>query len=318
MRHIILAATAAVALTTGPGIAQADYPSKPVTIIVPFPAGGAVDIVGRYLSDKLGNLWGQPVIIQNQPGAGTSIGSAQVALAEADGYTLLLNSSSFVMNAAISPDLPYDLVEDFTPISIVGGVPLVLSAGPSLGATDFAGAIAVSKERPLTYATAGIGTINQFASEMLAGEAGLNLIAVHYPGGAAALTDVMGGHADFFYSSMIQALPHIEAGSLTAIVVSSEERNAALPDTPTVVELGYEGAVMEQWWGMFGPAGLDEALVAKLNADLKTVLSTEETIAFFAQTGGEPRHMAAADFSGLVSASHARLIEIAGEIGISN
>lgn len=318
MRNVLLVAAAAATFNVGPAWAQADYPTRPVTMIVPFPAGGAVDIVGRYLSDKLSAEWGQPVIIQNQPGAGTSIGSVQVSMADPDGYTLLLNSSSFLMNAAISTDLPYNLVEDFTHINMVGSVPLVLSAGPSLGATEFADLVETSQQRPITYATAGVGTINQFASELIGGEAGLNLIAVHYPGGAAALTDVIGGHADFFYSSMIQALPHIEAGSLSPLVVSSTERNAALPETPTVTELGFPGAAMEQWWGLFGPAGLDAAIVAKLNEDFSRVLSTEETKEFFAQTGGEPSYVPSEDFAALVGESYSQLVTIAENLGITN
>ncbi len=318
MRNVLWAVAAATAITAGPAWAASDFPTRPVTLVVPFPAGGAVDIVGRYLSDKLAAEWGQPVIVQNQPGAGTSIGSLQVSMAEADGYTLLLNSSSFLMNAAVSADLPYDLVEDFTHINMVGGVPLVLSAGPSLNATSFEGLVAVSAQRPVTYATAGVGTINQFASELLGGEAGLNLIAVHYPGGAAALTDVIGGHVDFFYSSMIQALPHIEAGSLSAIVISSAERNAALPDTPTVGELGFPDAAMSQWWGLFGPAGLNADLVARLNEDLAGILATAETEAFFAQTGGEPLHMPTDAFTDLVVTSYRQLIDIAAELGITN
>lgn len=318
MIHTLKAAAAAIILGLCPVGAQAQFPEKPVAIVVPFPPGGAVDIVGRYLSEKLGKLWGQPVIIENKPGAGTSIGAAYVSQAEPDGYTLLLNSSSFLMNAAVSKDLPYDLVEDFTQINMVGAVPLVLSAGPSLGATDYAGAVEVAKGRQLTYATAGRGTINQFASELLAMNNGFDLLAVHYPGGAAALTDVIGGHVDFYFSSMGQALPHIKAGKLSAILVSSTERNAALPDTPTVVELGVPEAAAEQWWGLFGPTGMSDAVVAKLNADLRTVLTSEESVAFFAGNGGEPRFVPAAEFAPLVRAEFARWVDIANKIGIVN
>ena len=316
MKNILIPASVALAALTGTAAAQG-FPDRPVTIVVPFPAGGAVDIVGRYLAGELRTAWGQPVVIQNQPGAGTSIGSAQVSMADADGYTLLLNSSSFTMNAADSPDLPYDLVEDFTQIAMVGATPLVLAAGPSLGATDFEGARAVSQTRPLTYATAGRGTINQFASELLGMSAGLNLIAVHYQGGAAALTDVMGGHADFFYSSAIQALPHIESGALTAILVSTEQRLPNLPDTPTVFELGVPDAAAEQWWGLFGPAGLDPAVVERINTDLAAILGTEAAREFFGRTGGYPRYIPAAEFAPLVAREYNRWVEIAAAVGLN-
>ncbi|WP_274629901.1 Bug family tripartite tricarboxylate transporter substrate binding protein [Arvimicrobium flavum] len=310
MRMLLTAATLALA-TFAASAAPTDFPSRPVTLVVPFPPGGAVDIVGRFVAEKLSKTWGQPVVIENVAGAGTSIGSAQVSKAAADGYTILINSATFTMNSAVQTSLPFDPVEDFTAIGMVGKVPLVLAVGSAIKVTDIEGLKEVAKSRPLKYATVGLGSINQFAAEMLQQASGIDLEPVHYKGGAPAMTDVIGGHADLFYGSLTQVLPQIRGGLMTGILVSSAERSAAMPELPSVVELGMTDAVVDQWWGLFGPKGMDAAVVEKINADLTAVVKSQEMKEFLSKDGGDPAWATAEEFGSLVAKEMARWREIA-------
>jgi len=311
-----LLASAVIALSATAAATAQDFPQRAVTLVVPFAPSGAVDLVGRFLGDKLSAIWGQPVVVQNVPGAGTLVGTGQVATAAPDGYTLLINSATVTMTAAIQETPLVNPAEDLTHIGMVGATPLLLGVGPSVEAKTFEEFLAIAKERPLKYATVGVGSLNQFATELLRDAAGLEMTPVHYNGGSPAMTDVMGGHVDLFYGSLTQVIPHVRSGMMTGILVSSSERSDVTPEIASLGELDLGGAVIENWWGIFGPKDMDPELVAKINADLNTVLQTEEMKEFLGRDGGRPLWDTPAAFSEKVKSEFARWREISDKQGI--
>jgi tripartite-type tricarboxylate transporter receptor subunit TctC len=308
------ALAAAVALWAG--AAHAAFPEKPVTIIVPFAAGGSNDIVARYLGDQLSKIWNQPVVAENMPGAGAAIGSAHVAQAEPDGHTLLIGSVTFTMNPAVQPSLPFDPAKDFKPVAMLGSVPLVLVTGPSTEAKTIQEFLEEAKTKDPKYATSGLGTVNQFGAERLNRAASLKMQPVHYKGGSEAMTDVIGGHADLFMSSMTQALPLIRDGQLKGLAVTGDTRSEAAPEIPTFAEAGLQGIDVGQWWGIFVPAGTPDEIVAKLNDDINTVLQTEETKTFLAGEGAVPTPMEEGAFAAHVQEELQKWAAIAQEANI--
>lgn len=295
-RYILTAAAMAFATTA---LAQ-QFPTKPVTLVVPFAAGGSNDILARHLGDNLSKMWGQPVVVSNMPGAGAAIGSAHVSKAAPDGYTLLIASVTFTMNPAVQKNLPFDPLKGFKPIAMIGKVPLVLVVGKSVPAKTIQEFLETAKSKELTYATSGVGTVNQFGAELFAQGAGLKMIPVHYKGGSEAMTDVIGGHADLFMSSMTQALPLIRGGQLRGLVVTSDQRASVAPDVPTTDEAGVKGVDVEQWWGILAPAGTPDAIANKINADINKVLETEATKEFLARDAARPTPMSVEAFDKLI------------------
>ncbi|WP_173088623.1 tripartite tricarboxylate transporter substrate binding protein [Devosia sp. 1635] len=309
--------TSSILVLAGAGAASAqNYPDRPVKLIVPFAPGGAVDLVGRFLADKLGATWGQTIVVENIPGAGTLLATGQVAQAAPDGYTLLVNSATVTMSAAIQETPLVDPAEELTHIGRIGATPLLLATSPALGVSNYEEFAALAKERELNYATVGVGSLNQFASEILRSAAGLKMSPVHYNGGSPAMTDVIGGHADLFYGSITQVIPHVREGLMTGILVSSAERSDTLPDLPSAGELGLEDAIIENWWGLFGPKGMDPALVAQINADLNAVLQTPEMAEFLQRDGGRPLWGSPEEFTEQVKSEYATWRKVADEQGI--
>ncbi|ODT66426.1 MAG: hypothetical protein ABS75_26980 [Pelagibacterium sp. SCN 63-23] len=311
----LVVSTFLVAVPSSAALAQT-YPDKPVTLVVPFAPGGAVDLVGRFIADKLSATWGQTVVVENIPGAGTLLATGQVANASPDGYTLLINSATVTMSAAIQEQPLVDPAEQLTHIGMVGATPLLLAVSPTLGVSNYEEFAALAKERELNYATVGVGSLNQFATEILRSAADLQMVPVHYNGGSPAMTDVIGGHADLFYGSITQVIPHVREGLMTGILVSSADRSDALPDLPSVGELGLDDAIIENWWGLFGPAGMDAAIVDKINADLNAVLQTPEMAEFLQRDGGRPIWGTPAEFSEQVKSEYATWRQVAEEQGI--
>lgn len=313
MRFLAIVTAAMLAFANA---ASAAFPEKPVTIIVPFAAGGSNDILGRYIGDRLSKLWNQPVVVENMPGAGAAIGSAHVAKAKPDGYTLLVASVTFTMNPVVQKNLPFDPANDFTPVAMLGKVPLILLVGKSVQAKTFAEFLEIARSRELAYATSGLGTVNQFGAELINRGAKIKMTPVHYKGGSEAMTDVIGGHVDLFMSSMTQALPLIRGGQMRGLVVSSDVRSDVAPDVPTLKESGIDDADIEQWWGIMAPSNTPADIVEKINADINRVLSTDETKAFLARDGGRPTPMSASDYASLVKNELKRWKQVADEAGI--
>jgi tripartite-type tricarboxylate transporter receptor subunit TctC len=287
----ILLAAAAVALFV-PLAAQAqEFPSKPITLVVPYPPGGSADLIGRVLADKLGNRLGQAIVVENRGGAAGAIGSESVARANADGYTLLIGiSDTHAIGPAVNPALPYDAEADFAPVSLLAIQPLNLAVGATSGITSLAEFVERAKADPgkVTYASNGIGGIQHLAMELFSTQAGIETLHIPYPGAGPAITDVIGGHVNGLFISYQAAGSHIEAGNLTALAVSSEERLDALPDTPTFAEAGFAEFQANQWYGLFAPAGTPEDIVQKLAEESAAVMSDTEVAQPLLDAGTRP------------------------------
>src|ERR1700761_7326299 len=304
----------AILFLTSPAHAQT-YPSKQITLIIPFAAGGSNDIVARAIGKELSEAWGQPVIAENRPGAGGVIGAAAVASAPPDGYTLLLVSTTFTINAAIKKSMPFDTAKDFTPIAFVARSPLLFVSSKGLAVKTAKDALALAKSKPgaLTYASAGVGSINQIAAELIAQSAGVKLLHVPYKGGAPALNDLIGGHVDMYVSSLPQVLQLAKDGQTRPLAVTSAKRTPMLPDVPTLAESGLEGFELSSWWGIVGPAGMPADVVNALNAEIGKMLASPELAAILASEGAEAETMTPQQFGDLMRAETVRWTKVAHE-----
>ncbi|WP_287739994.1 tripartite tricarboxylate transporter substrate binding protein [Diaphorobacter sp.] len=284
---------AAAGLLPAAAMAQPDanWPAKPIKWVVPFPPGGAMDVIARTLGEKAGRTLGQPFVIENRPGAGGNIGADAVAKSPADGYTIMITSIGMATNKALYPRLSYDPVKDFAPISLLAIVPNVLVVNTAK-TTDksVADVVAHAKRDPgkLTYASAGNGTSIHLAGEVFASMAGLNLLHVPYKGSGPAVTDMLGGQVDLMFDSITSARPHILSGKLRALGVTSAKRSATLPDVPTIAEAGVPGYEVSPWFAVFAPAGTPAAIVNKINAALIDAMKQPDTVAKFETIGAEP------------------------------
>jgi tripartite-type tricarboxylate transporter receptor subunit TctC len=296
MRALLFPVVVVVSLQSA---AAQTYPDKPVRLVVPFAAGGPADALGRILGEKLNQRWGQPVVIENRGGAGGNVGAAAVARAPADGYTLLLNASSHVINASLTENLPYDPIKDFTPISEVASYMLVLVVHPSAPATTLKEFVDFARARPdgLTVANAGSGTPTHLAAVLFAQAAGLNFVHLSYRGAAPATNDLLAGHVLAMFNNAINAVPQAKGGSLRAIAATGSKRLSLLPDLPTIAELGYPGFETRTWYGLFGPANLPPEYVAKIFADMTWALREPDVIEKLAAQGWDIVGSSPADFA---------------------
>ncbi|WP_096696910.1 tripartite tricarboxylate transporter substrate binding protein [Polaromonas sp. AER18D-145] len=269
-------AAAAVLGMTGPVLAQ-DYPNKVIKLVVPYPPGGATDVIGRVMAQKLSVALGQQVVVDNRAGAAGSIGAAAVAAAPADGYTLLMGAmTSHSISAALNPKVAtFDMDKSFAPVAIVGTVPLVFVVNPSIKANTLAEFIALAKSRPtpLSFASAGNGSPQHLAGEMFQRAAGVQMLHVPYKGSGPAMTDLMGGQVDSMIETAPAAQSHIKAGKLRAIAAASAQRIATLPEVPTATEAGLKGFEVSSMFGIAAPAGTPAAIVTRLNDALKSILT---------------------------------------------
>lgn len=286
-RTLLLAAAALLATGTAP--AQERYPSRPITLIVPQAAGGTNDIVGRVVGQKMAEVMGASVVVDNRPGAGGNIGTQLAAKAPKDGYTLLMTiSSSQAINPSLYKNPGFDPVKDFRPIALIGAVPNVLLVNPAFPARSLAELLASARQKDahLQYASAGNGTLNHLLGEMLNNMAGLHLQHVPYKGVAPALNDVLGGQLPMLFASLPSALPHIKAGRLRAVGVSGAKRSPVLPDVPAIDEAvpGYNGTL---WIGLFAPAGTPPGVLASLQQAAQQALAAPDLRAKLDQQGVE-------------------------------
>jgi tripartite-type tricarboxylate transporter receptor subunit TctC len=260
MKHSICTALLAAALAT-PAVAA--FPEKPITLVVPFPAGGASDVLGRIMARSMGARLGQTVIVDNRAGAGTAIGAASVAKAAPDGYTLLISSNTtFTINPAVKPVLPYDPQKHFEALGLMGSLPLALLAHPSFPASNLKDLVAQAKAKPggFTYASFGSATSSHFGGEMFKLAAGIDLLHVPYKGSAPAMQDLIGGQVQLSVDTVVAAKPQVAAGRVKPIALLSAKRSAGLPGVPTVAESGYPGFVAEPWVAVVAPRGLPPAV----------------------------------------------------------
>jgi tripartite-type tricarboxylate transporter receptor subunit TctC len=273
------------------GAVHADgYPGKPVTLVVPYPPGGSADILARLVGQKLAARLGQPVLVENKGGAGTAIGAKAVAQAAPDGYTLLLGTvSSQAINPAMNK-VGYDPLKDFVAVAPLAAIPFVLVANPSLPTHNVADLIALAKAEPgkLAYASAGRGTSNHLAGELLASRAKIHLLHVPYKGSAPALTDVVGGQVPLMFDLITTSLPMLASGKVKALAVTSRTRSSLLPDVPTVAESGVPDYEVSAWFGLFAPAGTPESAVARLNTEVTAILQAPDMQEHLRHLGAEP------------------------------
>lgn len=289
-RAILLGA----ALSTAPSVGwaqQAQWPTRPIRLVIPFAPGGSFDVLGRVIAERLRTLLPQPIVVENRAGAGGNIAAEAVARAAPDGYTLLLGASSLVQNAAVFGHLPYHPIRDFSPVSEVAYYSLILVAGPKLTVRSVEELVAAAKARPgeLTYSSAGVGTPTHLAGELFAQRAGIDITHVPFAGAAPGQAALLGGQVDFVFQNPVQALPAIRGGQLRALAVTAAERSVALPDVPTVAESGYPGFEAGTWGAVFGPASMPPEVVAALREKIQEVLRMPELVSVFAVQGLEVR-----------------------------
>ncbi len=268
--------------------AAADFPVKPVRLLVPFSAGGGTDITARALAQKLGERWGHQVVVDNRPGAAGDIGAEIVAHAVPDGYTLLAITATHTVSAALRSKPAYDLLRDLTPLSQVTSLPYMLVVHPSLPAKTVRELIVLAKAKPggLTYGSSGIGSLAHLAGALLATSSGAQVLYIPYKGSAPAVADVMGGQLDMAFPTILQAT-QVRSGRLRALAVTSLKRSAALPDVPTISESGVPGYEINQWNGLLAPPGLPAELVVRLSGDINEVLGLPEVKARLGADGSE-------------------------------
>ncbi len=284
-----------------PAAAQS-YPDKPVKLVVPFAAGGPADALGRILGEKLSQRWGQSVVIENRAGAGGNVGAAVVARAEPDGYTLLLNASSHVINASLTPNLPYDAIKDFTPISEVASYMLVLVVHPSAPPTTLKQFVEFARSRPtgLTVANAGIGTPTHLAAVLFAQAADVNFVHLPYRGAGPATNDLLAGHVLAMFNNPVNAVPQAKSNALRALAVTGSKRLSLMPELPTIAELGYAGFETRTWYGLWGPAKMAPEHVAKVYADTKWALQSPDVIAKLGAQGWDLSGTSPVEFSSVL------------------
>jgi tripartite-type tricarboxylate transporter receptor subunit TctC len=316
-RKVILAVVALAAVAAGGTAAAQTYPSRPVRFIVPYAAGGGVDIVTRTLAQKLAELFNQSVVVDNRPGASTNIGSEAVAKAAPDGYTLLMGSPANAVNGSLFARLPYDTLRDFAPVSLIGYGPLVLVVHPSLPARSVKDLLALCKSRPgqLSYASGGNGSSQHLAGEMLKVVTKIDIIHVPYKGAAPALVDLIGGQTAFMFNNTLEVLPYVKAARLRPLAVASAKRAAVLPEVPTFAESGLPGFEATVWWGVLAPAATPREVVARLNAEIVRALRAPEVKERFTGLGAEtvgstPEHFG--DFLKTETVKWAKVIKASG------
>ncbi|HVD75012.1 MAG TPA: tripartite tricarboxylate transporter substrate binding protein [Xanthobacteraceae bacterium] len=279
---------ASALVVTLPAAAQ-DYPKRPIELVVPFVAGGTTDNIARLMAQRFSESWGQTVVVNNRAGGGSTIGTNAVAKAPPDGHTLLVTTIGFAINAGLQK-LPYDPIGDFTPITELASLPLVLVVHASVPATNLQEFIALAKSKAggWDYASSGTGTSPHLAAEMFKSMAGIELVHVPFKGNAEAMNSLMGGHVKIYFALAPAVLQHIKTGALRAIAVTTEERLPYLPDVPTIAELGFPGYEISSWQGVFAPAGTPKDVVAKINGELVRMLNVPEIHRRISQEGADP------------------------------
>lgn len=295
------------------------YPSKPVTVVVPFPAGGALDTVARAIAEQMRTDLGQTVIVDNRAGAGGTVGSAAVARAAPDGYTILLGSvATHAIAAGLYPKLPYDPIGDFAPITQLTSSPLVLTASPQLKAANVAELVAAAKAQPgkVNYASSGNGTALHIAGEVFRARAGIDVLHVPYKGGAQATTALLAGEVSYMIANPQLVMSFVQAGKLRALAVTGNTRLDALPTVPTLKESGVTGVEMTTWFGLWAPKGTPTAVIDRLNASARKALAAPEVKRQLEAQGDAPAGSSVADFAALVRTEHKYWVNFVQSAGI--
>lgn len=288
--------------------AEPSATSRPISMVLPFPPGGSVDIVARQLQPGLKTILGQTVVVDNKPGAGGLIASSTVARAKPDGNTLLMAFDTHAINPFAYKNLPYDTFKDFTPITQLVRFPLVIAANPALSASNVRELIELAKANPnaVRFASSGIGSLNQLAAEALATEAGVHFLHVPYKGGGPAVQAVLAGEVDLFFSSYAAVQAHVAAKTIKVLGVTGTSRIKQMPQVPTVAEQGYKDFDVSTWYGIFAPAGAPPEIVAKVNAEVNKLLAMPDVKEAIHAQGAEPQSMTPEQFGSLLKTDYAK------------
>ena len=305
-------AAAALAVCSSAAVYAQEYPSKPIRIIVPFGAGSATDALARTIGPKLTEMWGQQVIVENRPGAGSVVGTAVAAKAPPDGHTLLVVSASHAINATLYSKLPFDPVKDFSGITPLALIPNILIVHPSLPAKNVKELVALIKAKPGTfnYTSAGIGSNSHLNGEIFRSTAGLKIVHVPFKGFADAITEIMSGRLEMTFAPALLASPHIKGGRVRPLAVSSSKRSSAFPQLPTMVEAGVPGCVFDGWFGLLTLSGTPRPIVDKLNAAVLKVLSLPDVAAQLRNQGADPMPMTPEEYDKYIRSEVVKLGQV--------
>ncbi|MBI4189489.1 MAG: tripartite tricarboxylate transporter substrate binding protein [Betaproteobacteria bacterium] len=320
LKSLVKLAVLLVWLPGSGGVVSAqDYPSKPIRLIVPAPAGGGTDILARVLGEGLAKQWGQTVVVDNRGGASGMIAGEAAARSAPDGYTLfVVYSGILTVNPSMFKNIPYNAIKDFAPVALIADVPNILIVHPSLPATSVRELIKMAKSKPgqLTYASSGNGVSNHLAMELFKMMAGLNMVHVPYKGGAPAMQDLLGGHVQLMFNNLVEALAQVKAGRLRALAVATAARSPAVPELPTVAESGVPGYEISLWYGVVAPAGTPQAIVDKLNDVVRQMNQTPGVKARLAQLGADPIDYRPVEFSAKIKREMEKWGKVIKEAGI--
>lgn len=315
-----LACALALAFTCSAALAETaqEYPSKTVSIVVPFPTGGSTDLLARRVAEKLRAAWGKTIIVENKPGAGGAVGAEYVAKAAGDGYTLLMGvTGSNAIAQSLYPHLRYHVINDFKPVTMLVSAPLVLAVNPHVKANTLKEYVALSQSgpRPLTFGSAGNGTSMHLTGELFKQRTGARLEHIPYRGNGPKVTDLLGGQIDSSFGDLLVLQPHLESGNLRALAVTSAQRNPILPNVPTVAESGYPGFEALSWQGLFAPASTPDAIVQKINQAVSAAVKSPDVQSFFAERGFVMEGSSSAAFTQFVKAETVKWKEIVEKSG---
>lgn len=306
MKRLLIAAAAVLVAATS---AAQTYPSKTIKIVVPFTAGSATDIMARVVGEKLQAAWGQPVVVENRPGAGGTLGATQVAKGEADGHTLLVVSTGHVVNPVLYGNLQYDTLGDFSGVSPLASLPSVLVVGAGSPYKTVAELIAAARAKPgvLNYASAGVGSATHVNAEKFRANANLQVTHIPFKGTPETIVEVSSGRTDFMFTPVLASIPSIRDNRLRALAVSTAKRSSALPNVPTVAESGLPGFAFDFWIGMLAPAKTPKPVVAKINAEVARILALPEVKERMATLGAEPMPMSPDQFDAYIKEEYTTL-----------
>lgn len=299
MHPIWRQAAALCTLVPALALAQTTFPTRPITLVVPFAAGGGTDSIARDIGKLLADKLGQPVVIDNRGGAGGALGADLVAKAKADGHTLLFATSTFATHAAVEGKLPYDPIKDFAPVAMIGRGPLLLVASKQLGATNVAQMLAVAKSRKdgLNYCSAGNGSINHLAGEMFRQQTNAPMVHVPFKGSAPAALELLAGRIDVFFATVPTILPHVRDSKLPVLAVTSAKRSPLFPEVPTLAEAGVKGFDVTTWWGVLAPAGTPATVVATLGQAVNEAAASDSVRKRLLSEGADPMRLTPAAFA---------------------
>jgi tripartite-type tricarboxylate transporter receptor subunit TctC len=321
MKRLCVAACAALTLLAAAATAaqaQANYPNRPVKLLIAFPVGGLLDTVSRIVGDKMSQLLGQQFVIEARPGAGGTIATGALAKAAPDGYTIMMVNDNHAINPSVFKNIPYDSIKDFTPVGFVGSAPLVFTTNPGIGVKTVKELVALAKEKngALTYGSVGIGSLPHLTTELFASSAGVKMQHVPYRGGAPALNDLLAGHISTMMTSAVVSKAHVQAGRFVAVAVMSKQRLAVLPDIPTMAEQGYP-VEATYWFGLMAPAGTPPEVIAKLEKALAETLKMADVQKRLGDLGAIVTPMNAKEFGGYIQSETAKWADVVKKAGLT-